>query len=98
MHPSETPHEYAIRAARRLHLDRPALDRLAEEVTVAAYSGGDVPDAVVTDTDEIRHRVSRTLRERRGRWQQITWRADPRPLVETIPPLRLEERVPEPVG
>ena len=54
---SETPSEFAARASRMMRIDDVGLDRLADHVTVAAYSGTEVAPEMVSDADEIRHQV-----------------------------------------
>ncbi len=83
--PSETPAEFATRAARQTRIDSGALERLAGFVTQAAYSGGDVAAEVVADADGIRDQVERTLHDRADLRTKLTWRADPRPLLQPLP-------------
>ena len=83
--PSETPSEYASRAARSVRLDPAMLDRMAGYVTVAAYSGRDVDPAVVTDAADIRDTVERTITDRADLKTRLAWRADPRPLLAPLP-------------
>jgi hypothetical protein len=82
---SETPTEYASRAARNTRIDDGGLQRLAEHVTVAAYSGGEVPPEVVADARDIRDSIERTLHERADFRTRLTWRADPRQLLAPLP-------------
>jgi hypothetical protein len=82
---SETPREYATRAARNTRLDDGKLERLASHVTIAAYSDGDVPPDVVADADDIRETIERTLHDRADLRTRLTWRADPRQLVAPLP-------------
>ncbi len=83
--PSETPTEFAARAARTVRIDDGGLERLADHVTQAAYSGGAVAPEVVTDADGIRDKVSRTLHDRADLRTRLNWRADPRPLLQPLP-------------
>ena len=83
--PSETPSEYAARAARSVRLDPAMLDRMASHVTVAAYSGREVGADVVADAADIRDTVERTVTERADLRTRLTWRADPRPLLAPLP-------------
>jgi len=83
--PSETPSEFAARAARSTRIDDGTLERLADHVTQAAYSGGEVAPDVVTDADGIREQVSRTLHDRADLRTKLGWRADPRPLLQPLP-------------
>ena len=83
--PSETPSEYASRAARSVRLDPAMLDRMAGYVTVAAYSGQDVDPAVVSDAADIRDTVDRTITDRADLKTRLVWRADPRPLLAPLP-------------
>jgi transglutaminase-like putative cysteine protease len=83
--PSETPSEYASRAARSMRLDPVMLDRLAGHVTVAAYSDRDVGTDVVADAADIRDTVDRTIIERADLKTRLVWRADPRPLLVPLP-------------
>jgi transglutaminase-like putative cysteine protease len=82
---SETPNEFAARAARTTRLDATMLDRMAGHVTVAAYSDGDVGGEVVSDAADIRDTVERTLAERADFKTRLGWRADPRPLLQPLP-------------
>jgi hypothetical protein len=83
--PSETPSEYASRAARSVRLDPAMLDRLAGHVTVAAYSDRDVGTDVVADAADIRDTVDRSITERADLKTRLVWRADPRPLLAPLP-------------
>jgi len=83
--PSETPSEYASRAARSVRLDPAMLDRMAGYVTVAAYSGHDVDPTVVSDAADIRDTVDRTITDRADLKTRLVWRADPRPLLAPLP-------------
>jgi hypothetical protein len=83
--PSETPSEFAARASRTMRIDDIGLDRLADHVTMAAYSGTDVAPDMVTDADGIRDQVSRTLRDRADLKTRLNWRIDPRPLLQPLP-------------
>jgi len=83
--PSETPSEYASRAARMVRLDPAVLDRMAGYVTVAAYSGQDVDPDVVSDAADIRDSVERTIADRADLKTRLVWRADPRPLLAPLP-------------
>jgi transglutaminase-like putative cysteine protease len=82
---SETPSEFAARAARTTRIEDGTLERLAGHVTQAAYSGGEVAPAVVTDAEGIREQVSRTLHDRADLRTKLGWRADPRPLLQPLP-------------
>jgi transglutaminase-like putative cysteine protease len=83
--PSETPLEYARRAARVLNLDEPALERFAEHVTVAAYAPSGIDNIVLTDCDQIRTDVTNTLHRRADIGTRLRWRSDPRPLFQPLP-------------
>jgi transglutaminase-like putative cysteine protease len=83
--PSETPTEFAARAARTVRIDDGGLERLADHVTQAAYSGDTVAAETVTDADDIRDKVSRTLHDRADLRTRLNWRADPRPLLQPLP-------------
>jgi hypothetical protein len=83
--PSETPTEFAARAARTTRIDGGGLERLAAHVTEAAYSGGEVAPEIVADADGIRDHVTRTLRDRADFRTRLTWRSDPRPLMQPLP-------------
>jgi transglutaminase-like putative cysteine protease len=83
--PSETPREFASRAARSIRLDPAMLQRMAGHVTVAAYSGEEVGTEVVSDAAEIRDTVDRTITERADLKTRLVWRADPRPLLAPLP-------------
>jgi hypothetical protein len=82
---SETPSEFAARASRMMRIDDVGLDRLADHVTVAAYSGTAVAPDMVSDADEIRDQVSRTLHDRADLKTRLNWRIDPRPLLQPLP-------------
>jgi transglutaminase-like putative cysteine protease len=82
---SETPAEFAARAARTMRIDDVGLERLADHVTVAAYSGTAVEPELVNDADGIRDTVTRALRDRADLRTRLHWRMDPRPLVQPLP-------------
>jgi transglutaminase-like putative cysteine protease len=82
---SETPAEYAARASRTTRLDPELLDRLAGHVTVAAYADSDVSPEVAADAATIRDSVEKTLTGRADLKTRLTWRADPRPLLQPLP-------------
>jgi Transglutaminase-like superfamily/Domain of unknown function (DUF4129) len=83
--PSETPAEFAVRAARTTRIEDGGLERLAAHVTEAAYSGGTVAPEVVADANGIRDQVTRTLHDRADFRTKLTWRSDPRPLLQPLP-------------
>jgi transglutaminase-like putative cysteine protease len=96
--PSETPREYAFRAEQHARLDGVGLRTLAEQVTAAAYAGVDLPDQSVGAADEVRDTVSDRLVQRLGWRDRLWWRADPRPLVASIPDSQVTLRTHKPVG
>jgi transglutaminase-like putative cysteine protease len=85
LRPSETPSEYASRAARNTRMEDGSLQRLADHVTVAAYSGTDLPAEVAADARDIKDSVSRRLQERADFRTRLTWRSDPRQLLAPLP-------------
>ena len=83
--PSETPMEYADRAARLGRLDPRMMARLADHATVAAYSADALPEDVVIDCAEVRRIVERTTWDRVDTRTKLRWLADPRPLMRPLP-------------
>ena len=83
--PSETPIEYAERAARLGRLDPRMMGRLAGHATLAAYSAGNLSEDVVIDCAEVRRIVERTTWDRVDARTKLRWLADPRPLLRPLP-------------
>lgn len=90
--PSETPLEYAHRAAGARITDGRRLAHLAELITVAAYSLVDVTDDVVAECDADRDAILDGLASRSSRITRAWQRIDPRPLVAVLPGEELADR------
>jgi transglutaminase-like putative cysteine protease len=91
--PSETPLEFAHRAAGARITDGRRLAHLAELITVAAYSLVDATDDVVAECEADRDAILGGLASRSSRITRTWQRIDPRPLVAVLPGEELAERL-----
>ncbi len=78
---SETPLEFADRLADAGEPDGALLRAMADNATVAAYSGGDVPEEMVGATDDARRSLEHDVLSRASWRNRLLWRADPRPAL-----------------
>jgi transglutaminase-like putative cysteine protease len=88
---SETPREYAARAAANRRVNAGGMVRLAERATIAAYAAGDLPDSAVADSGELCRTLAAELWDRADTRTRLRWTLDPRPLLQPLPSARFDE-------
>jgi hypothetical protein len=79
--PSETPAEFATRAAGVLPESGPRVSRLAADTGAAGFSVDGVPGEAVPEAQSTAAAVARELRAQVGVVRRLRWALDPRPLV-----------------
>jgi transglutaminase-like putative cysteine protease len=83
--PYETPAEYARRTTDALPIGREQMYALAGHVTNALYSPDDASTDVVTESETVPSRVSRSLDTLAGRRTKLGRMVNPMPLLRPLP-------------
>jgi transglutaminase-like putative cysteine protease len=93
--PSETAVEFAHRVGRAVGPPGPAIARLADDTSAAAWSVGGVPAEVATRAESEAAAIAADLRAQATRRERLRQALDPRPLFTTpSTPPREREKVP----